>query len=87
MDDQSINYNQTALLIDGKSLPVAKINGEWACYVQQLPPFTTVPIEIKEGAVLTQGLIYKDEDGIVKIENHRYTLTFSKVSGGNPGLI
>jgi len=86
MDDQSINYNQTALLIDGKSLPVAKINGEWACYVQQLPPFTTVPLEIKEGAVLTQGLIYKDEDGIVKIENHRYTLTFSKVSGGILGL-
>lgn len=86
LEDQTVDYNKTSLLINGKTLPITKINDEWACYAQELPPFTAVPVELKEGAILTQGLIHKEEDGVIGIENHRYALTISKVSGDILGL-
>ena len=66
---------------DNQSLPMTRIDGEWSCFVTELPPFLTVPISITEGLNYTGNLsIVKSEHQVV-IENHRYRLTFSEMTG------
>ncbi len=63
------------------SLPLTKINGEWSCFVSELPPFKTVPIHITEGTQYSGALSISKQDQRGVIENHRYRLTFSEKTG------
>jgi len=72
--DSSLKINKTAL-------PMTKIDGEWACYVENLPPFITVPIRYADAVPPTGNLTIKKENNVVTIENHRYTLKFSETTG------
>ncbi len=64
-----------------KSLPLTKIDGKWHCFVTKLPPFVTVPLRI-ENAPSHQDKLYLTEEGdYIHAENHRYCLTFSRMTG------
>jgi len=70
-----------SLEMNGEDLPITKIDGEWACYVKTLPPFVTSPLHIVKIQSPIGNLVIKRENQLVTVENHRYTLTFSEISG------
>ena len=81
LESGHLDVEHQGLSLRGQSLPVAKINGEWACYVQDLPPLSTVQLTCEGEKLGVGGLDVKEEQGIVRVENHRYALTFSHVAG------
>ncbi|NLK28494.1 MAG: hypothetical protein GX306_09170 [Clostridiales bacterium] len=86
LEDQNIDLSRKGLALNDEILPAIRIEGEWACYVENLPPFTTVPITIKEKTAQMDDLIVKEDGDLVSVENHRYILTFSKINGEILGL-
>ncbi len=69
-------------LMNGElTLPITKIDGEWSCFVTELPPFVTVPIHISEGPKYNGTLSVCKSEKMVEIENHRYRLIFSEKTG------
>ena len=70
-----------SLEVNGEVLVITRIDGELACYVNNLPPFVTVPLHFIEAIVPTENLVVKKENDIITIENHRYSLLFSEITG------
>ncbi len=66
---------------EGKLLPVTSIDGEWSCFVTELPPFITVPLHITEGNDYKGALSVSNSRQKIVVENHRYRLTFSEKTG------
>ena len=81
LEDLLVDFNAHHIELNGECLPTTRLGGQWACFVHDLPPFSTVPIWIKEGSVQAESLTVKEENDMVSIENHRYTLTFNTASG------
>ncbi len=69
------------LIYGESSLPITKIDGEWSCFVSELPPFVTIPIHISEGSEYNGSLLLIKSEKKVVIENHRYRLLFSEKTG------
>lgn len=67
--------------INGSALPITKVNGEWACFVNDLPPFKSTALQTAEGTVYKGSLGIRRGEDIITVENHRYSLTFSASEG------
>lgn len=67
--------------INGEVLPLSKPEGEWACFVKNLPPFISSRLCITEGDCYRESLSVKQKDGLMTAENHRYAITFSMPEG------
>lgn len=74
------------LKVGGKSLPMTKIDGVLACYVEGISPFATASLEFTESAPQIGNLIIKTKNSVASVENHRYVLSFSETTGDIYGL-
>jgi hypothetical protein len=74
-------FPDCGLRIKGKLLPMTKIDGVWACYVEDIPPFVTIPFQFTEVLPHRGNLIINRENSVVTVENHRYILVFSETTG------
>ncbi|MDF2543669.1 MAG: hypothetical protein K0S47_3387 [Herbinix sp.] len=81
LKNSSIDMSNCSLEINGEILPITKIDGDWACYVKNLPSFITTPLRKVNQVPLAQNISTRFENDNVIIENHRYRLTFSKTNG------
>ncbi|WMJ90600.1 hypothetical protein [Anaerocolumna sp. MB42-C2] len=75
------DFTEYSLEMNCEKLPVTKINGEWAFYVKNLRPFVTAPITVNKYATNSAGLCIKKDGSVTVVENHRYSLTFSEITG------
>lgn len=74
-------FSDCGLVMKGKRLPITKIYDEWACYVEDIPPLTTVLLQITEASGQEENLTIKSEGSVATVENHRYLLRFSESTG------
>jgi len=81
LKDISQDLTDCGLEMDGKMLPITKINEEWACFVEKIPPYKSVPVKIVKGGASNPDLLIREEKELTYIENHRYRLTFSGKTG------
>lgn len=82
LDGLAAELETNDLTIDGRRLPLTEIHGQWACFVEEIPPLTTVSVEFAPKLASAQTLsVRKDEHGAVHAENHRYLLVFSDATG------
>ncbi len=81
VEDTNMKYPDFGLEINGKPLPITRINGEWACYVEDIPPFVTVPLHFRDEPVPIMNMIIESNNSLVTVENHRYALRFEEASG------
>jgi hypothetical protein len=75
------DFKDCSLLLNNETLPITKIDGEWACFVKKLPSFITVPFQIIASSSAISSLTINRKDDLVTVENHRYALMFSAASG------
>ncbi len=81
LENPEADLSDCCLSCRGKTLPVTRINGKWGCYVENLPPFVTVPILIlREKPVITSLSMHIGQESVI-VENHRYRMTFTKADG------
>jgi hypothetical protein len=81
MSEFNLDFTGCGMKIKGELLPVTKIDGEWACYVENIPPFVTVPIQFTDALPQGKNLIIKNQESKITVENHRYVLMFEEASG------
>jgi hypothetical protein len=74
-------FPNSGLKINGELLPMAKIEGKWACYVENIPSFVTVPVQFVEAIPERTSLYRNNENSVTTVENHRYILKFNETSG------
>ena len=79
--DMEQDLRECSVSIGQKELPVTRIDGEWSCFVTELMPLITVPLEITHKSSCREVLQTKKEDELIEVENHRYRLTFSERTG------
>lgn len=79
--DMKQELSACSVSIGNKELPVTKIDGEWSCFVTELPSLITVPLEIADKPSLREVLQAKKKEQNIEVENHRYRLTFSEQTG------
>jgi hypothetical protein len=81
MSEFNLDFIGCGVGIKGELLPMTKIDGEWACYVENVPPFVTVPIQFIDALPQRNNLLIQKQKSIIKVENHRYVLVFEEASG------
>jgi hypothetical protein len=81
LKESNKDFTDCSLEVNKELLPITKIDGEWACYVTKLPPFITVHCQIVNTSQKIGKLIMNRDGELVTVENHRYTVTFSEVTG------
>jgi alpha-mannosidase len=81
LKDFDLKYEELRLEVNKEALPITKIDGEWACFVKNVPPFITMPVSIVSSVSKTCNLNIETEQDVVKIQNHRYAITFSSLTG------
>lgn len=67
--------------VNGEILPLTKLEGEWACFVKDLPPFLSSRLCVRKGGAYGKSLGEKRKADLMTVENHRYALTFSVTEG------
>ncbi|MCK9524858.1 MAG: hypothetical protein M0R49_02910 [Limnochordia bacterium] len=82
LEELDIDLDTNDLTLDGQRLPLIKIHGQWACFVEKLAPLMTASLELAAKVAPAKTLVTQsDENGVLQAENHRYILTFSHQSG------
>ncbi|MGB8455135.1 MAG: DUF5054 domain-containing protein [Anaerocolumna sp.] len=75
------DFAECSLEMNQEILPMTQIDGEWSCYVKELPPLLTTPLTIVNIPTNMENLTVKNDGRSISAENHRYVLRFSEVSG------
>jgi hypothetical protein len=81
LKDLDKDFTDCSLSMNNEILPITKIDGEWACFVSKVPSFITIPFQIVDTNPSLSNLVINKIDNFVTIENHRYTLKFSDITG------
>ncbi|MDF2538411.1 MAG: hypothetical protein K0S76_1432 [Herbinix sp.] len=81
LGELNIDFVEHGLQLAGDYLPMTRIDGEWSCYVKNLPTFVTVSLQIADKQPATNQLVITEEDSNIRVENHRYSLKFSAITG------
>ncbi len=81
MTGSNLDFNKCSIEMKGELLPITKIDGDWACFVRKLPPFVTTSLKIVDRLSSVGNLQIKRENDLIKVENHRYIITFSEKTG------
>lgn len=81
LKELAVDLTGRALLMDRELLPVTRIDGEWACYVKELPAFTATPVRIADSALEPDNPVIKNDGHYITAENHRYIIKFSELTG------
>lgn len=71
------------IYLNEKQLMCGKIDQNWCCYVEKLPGFVNhiLQIQEKKEEIKRQSLSVFCEGTDIRVENHRYSLIFSKKTG------
>lgn len=78
------------VLVDGTEAVCGWIGGNWCCYVENLPGFTSVAVRLSDGKAVDEEVLEQKKtafpagtaaDGLLSLENHRYRLIFCKDTG------
>lgn len=81
LKDLGADFTEVSPEINQELLPLTKIDGDWACYVKELPPFAALPFNLVKTSANTGNLTVKNYGHYVTAENHRYILKFSETTG------
>lgn len=77
------------ILVDGRDAICGKVGENRCCYVEKLPCFTSVPIQMIPGdpaKTAQKSLVIGGTEGCLTAENHRYRLTFCEKTGAITSL-
>lgn len=83
-------WEGSPILVDGAEAVCGWVDGNWCCYVENLPGFTSVPVRrMKKNEAEAAGALQKKDalgseraaDDILSLENHRYRLMFCGKTG------
>lgn len=78
------------VLVDGTEAECGWIGGNWCCYVENLPGFTSVAVRLSDGKAVDEEALEQKKtafpagtaaEGLLSLENHRYHLIFCKDTG------
>jgi hypothetical protein len=81
MSEFNLGFPGCGVRSKGGALPVTKIDGQWACYIENIPPFVTVPIQFTNDILQRKNLLIKNQKSEITVENHRYVLMFEEATG------
>ncbi len=79
--DLNMDFSDCSLEMNQEILPMTRIDGEWSCFVKELPPFATTPLKIAAVPPDTGSLTVKNNGLFITAANHRYILKFSEITG------
>jgi hypothetical protein len=81
LKDLNRDFTDCAIEMNNEILQITKIDGEWACFVKKIPSFITIPFRVVDTYSPKGKLAIKRMDNFVTIENHRYSMRFSEITG------
>lgn len=81
LKDLNQDFTDCGIEMNNEILPITKIDGEWACFVKKIPSFITIPFRIVDTYSPRGNLAIKRMDNFFTIENHRYAMRFSEITG------